>query len=272
MKLAFLDAEGNEIKSFTSESERPKAADPTDQEEEEEKQDPNVPNDVGLNRFVWNMRYPDPRKVEGYVASEGAMSGPVIVPGTYQVRLTVGDTSLVESFEVLKDPRLAATQDDLEARLALHLKVRDKLSETHDAINTLRNVRRQIDDWLKWTKEQPVHESLERLARSIKEQLKPIEDELIQSKAKTRQDTMNHPAMLNGKLAGLEFVISSAQAAPTRQTYELFEDLSQRIDVQIERLHKVIDGDVAAFNSLLQEQSVPGVIPVATLHHHHGKE
>ena len=87
MKLAFLDAEGNEIKAFTSKAERTKAADPTDEEEEEEKQDPNVPNDVGLNRFVWNMRYPDPRKVDGYVASEGAMSGPVIAPGTYQVRI-----------------------------------------------------------------------------------------------------------------------------------------------------------------------------------------
>jgi len=265
VKLTFLDAAGNEIKAFTSKAERKKAPDPTDEEEEEEKQDPNAPNEAGLNRFVWNMRYPDPKKVDGYVASEGAMSGPVIVPGTYQLRLTAGDTSLVETFEVQKDPRLSATQADLEARLALHLKIRDKLSETHDTINTLRNVRRQIDEWLKLTSEQPVHESLERLGKSIKEQLKPIEEELIQTKAKTRQDTMNYPARLNGKLAGLAYVIAGAQAAPTRQTYELFEDLSQRIDVQVQRLKEVLDGDVAAFNALLREHNVPGVIPVATL-------
>ena len=272
VKLAFLDAAGNEIKAFTSKAERTKAADPTDEEEEEEKQDPNVPNDVGLNRFVWNMRYPDPRKVDGYVASEGAMSGPVIAPGTYQVRLTVGDTSFVETFETQKDARISATQADLEARLALHLKIRDKLSETHDAINTLRNVRRQIDDWLKWTKEQPARESLERLGKSIKEQLKPIEDELIQSKAKTRQDTLNHPAKLNGKIAGLGFVVGSAHAAPTKQAYEVFEDLSQRIDVQVQRLKEVLDSDVAAFNSLLREHDVPGIIPLATLDPRNGKK
>ena len=272
VKLAFLDAAGNEIKAFTSKAERTKAADPTDEEEEEEKQDPNVPNDVGLNRFVWNMRYPDPRKVDGYVASEGAMSGPVIAPGTYQVRLTVGDTSFVETFETQKDARISATQADLEARLALHLKIRDKLSETHDAINTLRNVRRQIDDWLKWTKEQPARESLERLGKSIKEQLKPIEDELIQSKAKTRQDTLNHPAKFNGKIAGLGFVVGSAHAAPTKQAYEVFEDLSQRIDVQVQRLKEVLDSDVAAFNSLLREHDVPGIIPVATLDPRNGKK
>jgi photosystem II stability/assembly factor-like uncharacterized protein len=272
VKMAFMDAAGNEIKAFTSKSERKKSADPTDEEEEEEKQEPNVSTGIGLNRFVWNMRYPDPRKVDGYVASEGAMSGPVIVPGTYQVALTVGENSLVESFEVLQDPRIPATQADLEARLALHLKLRDKLSETHDTINTLRNVRRQIDDWLKWTKEQPAHEPLERLGKSIKEQLQPIEDELIQSKAKTRQDTLNHPAKLNGKLAGLASVVGSAQAAPTKQSYELFDDLSQRIDAQAQRLREVLDGDVVAFNSLLHEHNVPAIIPVATMDNRNGRK
>lgn len=272
VKLTFLDGNGNEIKSFTSLVERKKATDPTDEEEEEENQEPNVPKEAGLNRFVWNMRYPDPRKVDGYVASEGVMSGPVVAPGTYQVRLAIGDTSFTESFEVLKDPRITATQADLEARLALHLKIRDKLSETHDAINTLRNVRQQVDDWLKWTSEQPVHESLSRLGKSIKEQLKAIEGELIQSKAKTRQDTLNHPAMLNGKLAGLAGVVASAPAAPTKQSYDVFDDLSQRIDAQLQRLQEVIGGDVAAFNSLLREHDVPAVIPVAKINNQNGKK
>ncbi len=272
VKLAFLDAAGNEIRSYTSKAERKKAADPTDEEEEEEKQEPNVPNESGSNRFVWNMRYPDPHKVDGYVASEGAMSGPVVAPGIYQVRLTVGDSSLVETFEVRPDPRVSATQADLEAQLALHLKIRDKLSETHDAINTLRNVRRQVDDWLKWTQEQPVHEQLADLGKSIKEQLKAVEDELIQSKAKTRQDTLNHPAKLNGKLAGLAGVVASAQAAPTRQSYEVLDDLSRRIDAQLQRLQAVIDGDVAAFNAVLREREVPGIIPLATMNNHNGKK
>jgi photosystem II stability/assembly factor-like uncharacterized protein len=272
VKLAFLDMEGNEIRSYTSKAERKKAADPTDEEEEEEKQEQNVPNEAGLNRFVWNMRYPDPHKVDGYVASEGVMSGPLIAPGSYQVRLTAGDTSLVETFEVRADPRISATQADLEAQLALHLKIRDKLSETHDAINTLRNVRRQVDDWLKWTQNQPVREQLADLGKSIKEQLSAIEDELIQSKAKTRQDTLNWPAKLNGKLAGLAGVVASAPAAPTRQAYELFDDLSRRIDVQLQRLQSVIDGDVAAFNAVLRQREVPGVIPVAILNNRNGKK
>jgi len=277
VKLSFLDAQGNEIKTFTSETERkpaidPKpAADPTDEEEEQEKKEPNAPRQAGMNRFVWNMRYPDPRKVEGYVASEGAMSGPVVAPGTYQVRLTVGDQSLVETFEVQQDPRISATNEDLEAQLALHLKIRDKLSETHDAINTLRNVRQQIDDWQKRAQEQPIQEALTRAGKSAKEKLKAIEDELIQSKAKTRQDTLNYPARLNGKLAGLAAVVASAQAAPTKQSYDVFDDLCQRIDAQLHQLQEVLDTDVATFNSLLREHNVPGVIPSAALNSKNGK-
>lgn len=265
VKLAFLDSNGNEIKSFSSKAERKKAADPTDEEEEEEKQEPSVPKEAGLTRFTWNMRYPDPRKVDGYVASEGVMSGPIIAPGVYQVRLTIGDSSFVENFEVQKDPRVSATQEDLEARLSLHLKIRDKLSETHDAINTLRNVRQQIDDWLRWTQESPVHESIVRLGKSIKERLNSIEEKLIQPKAKTRQDTLNHPVKLNGKLAGLAGVVASALAAPNRQSYEVFADLSQHIDVQLQRLQEVIDTDIASFNNLLREHNVPAVIPLAKL-------
>ena len=271
VKLAFLDARGKEIKSFTSEKVQNQspgsedALDPTDREEEEEKKDPKVPKEAGMNRFVWNMRYPDPKKVDGYVAAEAVMAGPIAAPGTYHVQLTVGDQTFTEAFEIHNDPRISATQQDLDAQFELHLKIRDKLSETHDAINTLRNIRLQAEDWERRTRERQDHEAISKAARSLKEKLSPIEDELIQSRAKTRQDTMNYPVKLNGKLAWLAGVVASAQAAPTRQEYELFEDLSRRIDVQLQGLQEIIDTDVAAFNSLIRGSGVPAVIPITTL-------
>ena len=129
----------------------------------------------------------------------------------------------------------------------------------------LRNIRQQVEDWVRRSRERQDHEAIVASALSIKEKLAPIEDELTQSKAKTRQDTMNWPVKLNGKLAWLAAVISSAQAAPTSQTYELYEDLVQRIDVQLQRLKEVINTDVAAFNQLMSESGVPAVIPISTI-------
>jgi hypothetical protein len=271
VKLTFRTMQGEEIKSFTSEATRNQSSevqvpvDPTDEEEDKEKKDPSVPKEAGTNRFIWNMRFPDPKKIDGYVASEAVMAGPISAPGIYQVELKVGDQSSIEVFEIQKDPRVSATQEELDAQFELHLRIRDKLSETHDAINVLRNIRQQAEDWTRRSRERQDHEAIARSARSLKEKLSPIEDELTQSKAKTRQDTMNWPVKLNGKLAWLAAVVSSAQAVPTRQDYELFEDLSQRIDVQLQRLKEIIDTDLVAFNQLMSESGVPAIIPIATL-------
>jgi hypothetical protein len=180
------------------------------------------------------------------------------------VQLTVGDQTFSESFEVEKDPRVPATQADLEAQFELRLKIWEKLSETHDAINMLRNVRQQIEEWERRTEGQKDHEAVTRAGKSLKEKLLAVEDELVQWKAKNRQDTLHYPVKLNAKLATLSGTVASADAAPTRQEYELFDDLVARIDVQLKRLQEILDTDVAAFNKLIRESDVPAIIPSGT--------
>ena len=291
VKLSFFDAGGEEVRTFSSEppstSASPSASAsieevengeetivvaPTEdapavqgKEKRKERKEPRVPKEQGANRFVWRMRYAPAKPVDGYVAAESALAGPVAAPGTYEVRLTVGDATYSETFTIDKDPRVAATQADLEEQLALRLKIRDKLSETHDAVNMIRNIRQQVEDWERRTQEREEHESITKLGKSLKEKLSTIENELIQSKAKSRQDTLNFPAKLNAKLAALSGAIASADAAPTRQQYELFEDLVARIDVQLKRLQEVMETDVMPFNKLIRELDVPALVPTTSL-------
>lgn len=287
VKLTFLDAQGNEIRTYSSEvqpvgvevaegseagaivSSPANVEDAPAEKGKEKRKEPRVPKEQGSNRFVWSMRYALAKPVDGYVAAESALAGPVVAPGTYLVRLTVGDASYSESFTIHKDPRVAATQADLEEQLALRLKIRDKLSETHDAINLLRNIRQQVEEWERRTQERQEHESITKLGKSLKEKLSTIENELIQPKAKSRQDTLNFPAKLNAKLATLSGVVASADAAPTRQEYELFDDLVARIDVQLKRLQEVMETDVAAFNKLLRESEVPALVPTTAFADNH---
>src|SRR5258708_30958000 len=130
VKLTFLDAQGNEIKTFSSKRDQEQSPDPEEtpvarskeKDKEKEKKEPRVSKESGANRFGWDMRYPEARKVDGYVAAESALVGLVASPGTYQVRLTVGDQAYSEPFEIYKDPRVTATQADLKAKFALRLK------------------------------------------------------------------------------------------------------------------------------------------------------
>src|SRR3984893_2542946 len=98
-----------------------------------------------MNRLVWDYRYEKPAKLEvkSRSAREEALeggSGPRAVPGEYQVRLSVGDQTLFQSFSILADPRLPVSLDDLKAQFELKLAIRDRSSETHAAINQVRRV------------------------------------------------------------------------------------------------------------------------------------
>jgi photosystem II stability/assembly factor-like uncharacterized protein len=82
----------------------------------------------GMHRFIWDLRYP----MSVDTAGRGTGSGPHVVPGTYQVRLSAGDWSQTRSLEVRIDPRVArdgVTQADLQEQLEFNLKVRDAIGE-----------------------------------------------------------------------------------------------------------------------------------------------
>jgi photosystem II stability/assembly factor-like uncharacterized protein len=266
VQLTFLDTQGNAIKTFSSavKEEKPAGDGNAATPKREEKKEPRVLKEVGLNRFVWNMRYEDARKVDGYVTPQGTLPGPAAAPGQYQVRLTVGDETSTESFEIRRDPRMPATDEDLAAQFALLLKIRDKVSETHDAINTLRSIRQQVEEWERRVQDQENSAAITDAGKALKEKLTAIEEELIQVKVKNRGETLNLPIKLNAKMAGLSGPVGSADAAPTRQAYEVFDDLSARIDEQLRQLDAIVATDVAAFNALIRDSALPAIIPSAT--------
>lgn len=264
--LTFLDADGKTIRTFSSEEKKEEhagGAGAEGKQKKEEKKEPRVPKEAGANRFVWNMRYPDPVKIEGYGAMESLLAGPLAPPGRYQVQLNVGDETYTAPFEIRKDPRIAATQEDLQAQFALLMAIRDKVSEAHNAVKTIRAIRRQVEEWEQRTQGQQIHERILALAKPLKENLSALEEELFQVKVKDQFDALDFPIQLSTKIVDLSVVVASADAAPTRQAEEVFEDLSARLAIQQQRLHELIDTGVAAFNGLIREAALPAVIPPA---------
>jgi hypothetical protein len=213
------------------------------------------------------MRYPDAKKLPGDIPTERSLAGPLAPPGQYQVRLVLDGRSFTEPFEIRKDPRVAATREDLDAQFELLLQIRDKLSETHDAVLRLREIRSQVDAWAKRTKD---NKPLTDAAKGLKERLTAIEEELVQTKAKGESDRLNYPGRLNAKLVHLTAVVASADWVPPRQTYEVFEHLSGEIGVQLGELSRLSESDLPAFGALVRETGMPvlGVAevqaPVAT--------
>ncbi len=249
VNLAFLDSGGALIKEFSSGG-----------DDGAKKKGPKAPAAAGMNRFVWDMRYPDAHEVPGAIFWNGGVTGPRAAPGTYQVRLTVDGKTYTQPFEIKRDPRIAASDADLKEQFDFLIEIRDRLSEAHDAINNLRAVRGQLDDWVKRAEGRPAAKQLAEAAEGVKAKLGAVEEELIQFRSKAHEDPLNFPIKLNNKLASLSGAVAAADAKPTAQAREVYRELSSRIIDQLAILREVVNADVAGFSRLVQQAELPAVV------------
>lgn len=218
-----------------------------------------VPAEKGLNKFAWDLRYAEAVRVPGMILWAGNTAGPRAVPGNYQVKLTVDGKTLTETFEVRKDPRVPTTQEEFQKQFDLLTKIRDKFSETSEAILSIRDVRKQVNDYAARVKDQPTGKAIVDAAKDLSAKLTAVEEELYQTKNQSSQDPLNYPIRLNNKLAALGGSVAGADAQPTDQQYGVYEDLVGRINAQLEKLKQVMASDVPAFNKLVRDQNVPAV-------------
>jgi photosystem II stability/assembly factor-like uncharacterized protein len=269
VQLEFLDSTGKSIRKFTGRIARPGAPAAGGQQAATPPPDeggfgggaaPTVTTDVGLNRFVWDTRHSDVVRFPGMILWAGETRGPKIAPGTYQVKLTVDGKTMTQSFDVKPDPRLTTTPADYAKQTELGLKIRDKLTETNNAIIQIRDVGKQVEDLLKRVSGQPNFKVINDAGTALNKNLTTIEEALYQTKNQSSQDPLNFPIRLNNKLAALGGVVGSAEAAPTAQSYMVYDEVVNQIDGELQKLSKVMKTDVPAFNQLVREQNIPAVV------------
>ena len=258
--LGFYDGAGQLVREFSSRAQGGEGAGPSDvyQRGAGGGREPRVPAAAGMNRFLWDLRYPGARAAEGSPASPGA-GGPTVVPGTYRVRLTVDGAIHDRTFEVRLDPEVSASQADLEAQLRLLLQVRDKLGETNAAISQARSLRSQAEAWVARAEARSGAEAVAAAGKAMAAKLTAVEEQLIQTKNRSNQDSLNFPVMLNAKLLGLLMSVGAADAAPTRQQGQVYADLAGRVDAQLKALAAVLETDVPMFDATVREAGIPPV-------------
>ena len=256
--LEILDSSGKVIRKFPRKKEEG-----VDNEENFFERNQTVdalPADAGLNRFVWDLRYEGATKVPRAPLWGGNTDGPVALPGTYQVRLTVLGKTYTAPLEIKADARLKVSQEDLAKQFDLLLKIRDKVTETDDAIIQIRDVREQVNAENKRLKNDPREKAVADAGKALDKKMTEVEEQLIQTKAKSGQDVLNFPVRLNNHLVALGGVVGSADSAPTKQSYEVFDMLSKAVDEQLAKWKAIVSTDVAAYNNLIKQQEVPAIM------------
>jgi photosystem II stability/assembly factor-like uncharacterized protein len=218
-----------------------------------------IPTEAGVNRFVWDLRYEGAPRIPNSPLWGGSTDGPTAVPGEYQVRLTVDGKSQTQPLKIVPDPRLQVTADDLKKQFDLMQQILGKVTQVHDAVRQMRDVRAQITSVNKRLKEEknPNAKELADAGAALDKKMTVVEEALIQTKSKSGQDVLNYPIRLNNLLVALGGVVSSADASPTKQDYELYDDLSKQADEQLAKWQEIVQTDLASYNKLAQEKAVP---------------
>jgi photosystem II stability/assembly factor-like uncharacterized protein len=249
-----------------------------------------LPRQRGLNRFAWDLRHEAAQKLPEDKSIAYFPQGPLALPGRYRVELQVGETKAATDLEVVKDPRTSASDADLRAMNDLQLRIRDKLSEVHRVVERIRELCAQLDAWEKSAAATNDAASVvgnpslgglssptrgvvppgapqgasrgapfrvPEAARALISSLKSVEHVLIQTKT---DSPLRFPSSLAMRLAALPSFGEGADAPPTDGMIGVFDDLSARIDEQLQIARRLVERDLARFNQLVRQEQIPALV------------
>ncbi|MFN5642942.1 MAG: WD40/YVTN/BNR-like repeat-containing protein [Sphingobacteriales bacterium] len=210
----------------------------------------------GMNMFNWDLKYKDAEKADGMILWNGVPSALTAAPGNYFIKIKVGKDSTESVFTVLPDPNYKISQKDYVDQFNFLRDVQEKYNEVQRAVKDIRSLKSQINDFVS-LQGKSIPSDVKQKADDIVKKLTAVEEKLHQTKAKSGQDVLNYPIRLNDKLSGLFDTANSGNMAPSKQSIEVFADLSRQADAELVTFRKILDEEVKALNQLIRDKSLP---------------
>jgi hypothetical protein len=250
VSLTFRDASGAAIANFRSDDSTLPAA-----------KRPSVR--PGLNRFVWDLKYPGPETLDMSLAplrnkplAEPAdpPTGPTVVPDRYRVEMSLGSETMAAELPVVKDPRLSTTPEAYRAQFELLRELTASLGKVHATVNHIRRLKQRLAVLAAGS--ETGTRDLVAPAAAVVERLSAAETVLVDVHRESDRDVLRNPAGLNDTLMDLINTVSLADAAPTKQAATVSKDVMARVDVEIGKVERLIATEVAAVNRLALELAV----------------
>jgi hypothetical protein len=259
--LSILDAQGQTVRRFSSGAKAPDL--PL----------PNVPaywfapvealpKQAGLNRFVWDLRHPNPQALPyayfgslleytEYTLADHAVptdtprqqpQGPLATPGDYTVELTVGGQTYRQPLTVKLDPRVRTSEADLDDQLAIARRVTDAMSASYREFKEVATFRKELAEarkgWQSGADREPV-----------KQAIKDLETKLDAIDKGTRTAPGLGP--VNRDLTRLISAVESADVRPTDPVREAVTAKCKALEEAETKWRAFHQKDLPDFNTIL---------------------
>jgi hypothetical protein len=258
VSLEILDASGKVVRHLSS-KEKKESEQPPEWPDRVERVK-TIPANEGMNRFAWDLRYDDPIQIPGAFYSSTGPKGPLALPGDYQVKLTVGGKSQTAPLHLVIDPRTKGDEAGLQKQFTLAAQVNDRISQLHQAVNEIRDLRSQIQNLHKrFGDDQRLKPALA-AADDLDHKMSEVEQKLIQVNMKGSEANLAFPNMLNERFDTFSHGIESGDGEPTKPQLDVFQMLSSQLDEQLKKWAQIKNDDVPKVSELIKQANLPALI------------
>jgi photosystem II stability/assembly factor-like uncharacterized protein len=227
-----------------------------------------LPKRAGLNRFVWDLRYPAPLTLPygyygklleytEYTLADHALpgntpreqpQGPLVVPGNYTVELSVAGRVVRQTLTVKLDPRLRIPKADLQAQVDLEQQIARGMAASYHAYHRVAVLRTALVDRKKVL-------GTETAVAALGKKLDAVDE-----------GTRTAPGFgpVNRDLARLASSAQGADIRPAETVRMAVEDKCKSLDAALTKWREVNEQDLITFNAQLQAKQLPS-LPVVEL-------
>jgi photosystem II stability/assembly factor-like uncharacterized protein len=227
------------------------------------------PSKQGYNRAAWPLQHQEPVKLDFVPPPSeieeafGMHGGPPVVPGTYQVAVTVNGHTQTQGVQVEPDPRYPFDMQAARAQTGAALEVRAWVSALTEALNRSESLKSQLAaaQKLLTPEEQPGHAIAAPYAPVV-EQAKELEKKLTGWEEKVYntevqpggQDSVHYYSRLHDRARNLLFHLSAPyDQGPSPLLVEEMKEVRQELDQRLADFNGLLKTDVVAFNKLALE-------------------
>lgn len=253
LTLEIHDVQGNLVRTFTSEKNKN-----AKEWEGGPSIDPTLSAKKGLNRFVWNMRYPTIVGVPD-VYMEANFRGHKAAPGKYTFTLKVDKNEAKTTAEILANPLYENSLEEYAAYNAIMTDMENKAIEMHTFINTIEAKRQQLEALLANLPKNDALKSLHTEGEALVAKMKTWDEAMIQRKSKAYDDVENFP----NKFTAEYFYLINQTESDIPKVNQPSRDRKKELDAQYMPLKAtataILETDIPAFNKKLWENGIGGI-------------
>jgi photosystem II stability/assembly factor-like uncharacterized protein len=224
--------------------------------------DPTLGKAKGLNRFVWNMRYPTMKGVPN-TYFESSFRGHKAVPGKYTATLSAAGQTTTVDFSILPNELYGIDEKTYREYHEFMMAAENAVTTMHTLITTLDAARKQIDELVAKLPNEAKFETIRKDGKALSDKLKAWDEDMIQRKSKAYDDVENYPNKFTANYLYMVNQTESDIARVNQPSRDLLAVYTAEWNILKARADEFLTKDIPALNKQLWEAGVGAVNPLA---------